>query len=75
MRGHGADLLITAAAFRGELQKMLLALGIVLLILIVIWVLEEWRMRKIGAAVGWVTFSCIGAFCFFAASLIAVGLL
>ncbi|MGY3359729.1 hypothetical protein ACVWZK_006392 [Bradyrhizobium sp. GM0.4] len=75
MTGQGAQLLVTAAAFRGELQKMLLALGIVLLILIATWAVEEWRMRKFGAAMGWVGLSCLGAFGFSAVALITVGLL
>ncbi|MEY9580944.1 hypothetical protein ABIE88_008520 [Bradyrhizobium diazoefficiens] len=75
MNERGANLLVTAAAFRGELQKMLLALGIVLLILISVWLIEEWRMRKFGAAMGWVGFSCLGVFGLCAAALITVGLL
>jgi hypothetical protein len=75
MNARGEALLTTAAAFRGELQKMLLALGIVLLILVMVWVIEEWRMRKFGAAMGWVGFSCLGVFGFCAAALVWVGLL
>jgi hypothetical protein len=40
MNGLGAQLLATAAAFRGEFKMMLLALGIVLLILIVLWAIN-----------------------------------
>jgi hypothetical protein len=75
MNGQGAQLLTTAAAFRGELYKMLIALGIVLLILIAIWAIEEWRMRKVGAAMGWVGLVCLGIFGICAAALITVGLL
>ncbi|MCK1543273.1 hypothetical protein IVB12_15260 [Bradyrhizobium sp. 179] len=75
MNGEAAQFLTSVAAFRGELQKMLLALGIVLLILISIWAIEEWRMRKVGQAMGWVGISCLAVFGLGAAALITVGLL
>jgi hypothetical protein len=75
MNGQGAQLLTAAAAFRGELHKMLLALGVVLLIMIALWAVEEWRMRKVGAAMGWVGISCLAIFGLSAAALITVGLL
>ncbi len=75
MNGQGAQLLTSAAAFRGELQKMLLALGIVLLIMIALWAVEEWRLRKVGAAMGWAGITCLAVFGIGAAALITVGLL
>lgn len=75
MNGQGAQILTSVAAFRGELQKMLLALGIVLLIMIALWAVEEWRLRKIGAAMGWAGITCLAVFGVGAAALITVGLL
>lgn len=75
MNGQGAQLLTTLAAFRGEFQKMLLALGIVLLILISVWAVEEWRMRKLGGVMGWAGLLCLGVFGLGAVALITVGLL
>lgn len=72
---QGEQLLTNIAAFRGELQKMLLALGIVLLIMIALWAVEEWRLRKVGAAIGWAGVVCLAAFGIGAAALITVGLL
>lgn len=68
--------LINAAAFRGEMQKMLLALGVVLLILIGAWLIEEWRMRRnLGTAIGWAGAACVALFLLGAAALVWVGLL
>jgi hypothetical protein len=75
MTSQGAQLLTSVAAFRGELQKMLLALGVVLLIMIALWAVEEWRLRHIGAAMGWAGITCLAAFGIGAAALITVGLL
>ena len=46
MNGPAAQLLTSAAVFRGELGKMLLAGGVVLLILFVGWAVEEWRATQ-----------------------------
>jgi hypothetical protein len=67
--------LASAAALRGELGRMLLALGITLAILVAIWAVEEWRMRQLGAALGWFGLCCLGALSLAAAALITVGLL
>lgn len=70
-----AGLLTSAAVFRGELHRMLLALGIVLLILFVSWAIQEWGIRKSEAVIGWLGLICLAAVGLGAVALIAVGLL
>jgi hypothetical protein len=73
--GRAADILTSAAAFHGELHRMLLACGIVLLVLFVVWALEEWRIAKSAAALSWLGFICLGLVGCGAVLLIAIGLL
>lgn len=67
----GATMLTSVAVFRGELNKMLLALGVVILIMLLIWAIEEFRLRAISG-LGIVALGLAGL-C--AAVLIVVGLL
>lgn len=71
MNGPAAQLLTSAAVFRGELGRILLALGIVLLVMILAWAIEDLR----AGAAGWLGLAALGFVAFGAASLIAVGLL
>lgn len=70
-------MLITAGAFRGEFEKMLLALGVVLVILLVITVLECVRASgpRGSAAVGWLAMTVFGGMALVAAALTACGLI
>lgn len=67
----GQHLMTTEAVFRGELGRMLMALGVVLLIMMVIWAIEEWRNRAV-TGIGLAALSLAG---FSAAALVSVGLL
>lgn len=71
MNGPAAQLLTSAAVLRGELGRILLALGIVLLVMVLMWLIEEWRLR----ALGWFAGATLGLAAFGAAALIAAGLL
>lgn len=71
MNGPAAQLLTSVAVFRGELGRILLALGVVLLVMVLLWLIEEWRLR----AIGWFAAASLGLAGFGAAALIAVGLL
>jgi hypothetical protein len=75
MNGPALDIITSAAIFRGELQKMLLAAGIVLLILFVFWAIQEWGLRKTKGVLGWLGILCLGIVGFGAASLITLGIL
>lgn len=64
-------MLTSVAVFRGELGKMLLALGVVLLVMLAIWAIEEYRIRAIsGLGIAALCLAVFGA-----AVLIAIGLL
>ena len=43
--GETADLILAASSLNGEMRRILLAAGIVLLILVLSWGLEEWRLH------------------------------
>lgn len=75
MNGPASNMLTSAAVFRGELGRFLLAAGIVLLILVIAWAIEEFRMRKSANALGWLGISCLAALGVGAGFLIAVGML
>lgn len=71
MNGPASQLLTSVAVFRGELGKMLLALGVVLLVMLAIWAIEEFRIRGMSAL--GIAALCLAAFG--AAVLVAIGLL
>lgn len=76
MNGPSSQLLTSAAVFRGELGRILIALGIVLLILAFAWAIEEWRVRKVvTTALGWFGIGCLALLALFGAALVWVGLL
>ena len=75
MNGNAFAIIKEAAVFRGELQRILLALGVVLLILFIAWAIEEFRMRKSMNVLGWFGLICLGLVGLGAGALIAVGLL
>lgn len=75
MNGPTVRMLTDAAVFRGELGRMLLAAGIVLLIIFIAWAIQEFEMRKTACALGWLGMSCLAVMGMGAVFLIAVGLL
>lgn len=75
MNGQALAIIRDAAVFRGELHRMLLAAGVVLLILFLLWAIEEFRMRKSANALGWLGLSCLLLIGMGAGVLIAVGLI
>lgn len=71
MNGPASQLLTSVAVFRGELGRMLLALGVVLLVMLAIWAIEEFRIRAMsGLGIAALTLAAFGA-----AVLVAIGLL
>jgi hypothetical protein len=64
-----------ASAIHGELKRMFLSAGIVALIAVAAWGVQEWGARKSAVALGWFGVSCMGAVAIGAATMIAVGLL
>ena len=79
MNGRALDLLTSAAIFRGELGRMLLAMvilaGIALLSLAVLWVIEEWkRVRKSPIEIDWFVYLFLGLLICGELALLAMGL-
>lgn len=64
-----------ASAMNGELKKMLLAVGVVALIVVVLWAVQEWGARKSVVALGWFGIMCMGLVGTAGAVLVGVGLL
>lgn len=70
-------MLTTAAAFRGEFEKMLLALAIVLAIMLVVWAIEQWRASgwRWANPAGWLVTIAAGVVGLIIASLFTLGLI
>lgn len=64
-----------ASAIHGEFRRMWLSVGIVGLIVLAAWAIQEWGARNSEVALGWFGILCMGAVGFGACTLIAVGLL
>lgn len=75
MNGQAARILTDAAVFRGELHKIFLVAGIVLLMMFLAWAIEEFKIRKTAIAIGWLGLSCLALIGIGAGFLIAAGLL
>lgn len=64
-----------AAAIHGELQKSLLAAGLIGMVVCAAWAIQEWGIRKSAIALGWFGISCLGAVSILSLVFIAIGVL
>jgi hypothetical protein len=64
-----------ASIIQGEFKRMLLSIGIVMLILVVIWGLQEFGARNSQIALGWFGLICMMLVFMGGAILTTVGLL
>ena len=62
---------VDAAAFRGEWKRDALAAGIVMIICLVAWVIQEWDLRRSTSALGWLGLLLMVVVSFGSAMLIA----
>ena len=74
MNSPSFTILAQSAAIHGELKRSLIAIGIVLLILFIALVVQECRVLRSAAALGWFGLICVAFLGFCSTALIMVGL-
>lgn len=61
------------AVFRGELRRIMLALGVVLVVMVAAWAIEEWRQRGSPAPIDGFGIGCLAITGLLAVALIFLG--